>query len=430
MGILSNIGNAVGGFIGRNQSGKTVTLAAPQSNAIADMATMAKQKRVLNYKDKALSVIRQDIGNWKMARNLLLAEEPKTWLIQNLYDDVEIDGLLTSQLENRLNAALSNPFTIVDAAGKVDEVQTETFKNSKAISQIFRAILGQKMYGYNLIELQIANKTLKVTTLPRTNVVPSKGLYYEDYGEDKTIAYRTLKEYGTYILEFNSGTAGLLNKAVPHVLFKRFAQSCWSELCELYGIPPRVLKTDTQDTAMLNRAEKMMNEMAAAAWFIIDNQETFEWATSTNTNGDVYANLMAFCNNELSLLVNGAIIGQDTKNGSRSKDESAQEVLNGLVASDLVTATQDFNEIVMPALIALGFATGDVKVRFEKIEDINLLLKAVDIFQKFHTLDLEWIVKTFGVKVTGERSTIAANPDAKPPNKDAKNLSNSDYFFT
>ncbi|WP_446662918.1 phage portal protein family protein, partial [Flavobacterium psychrophilum] len=35
----------------------------------------------------------------------------------------------------------------------------------------------------------------------------------------------------------------MLNKAVSHVLFKRFAQSCWSELCEIYGIPPRVLKT-------------------------------------------------------------------------------------------------------------------------------------------------------------------------------------------
>ena len=72
-------------------------------------------------------------------------------------------------------------------------------------------------------------------------------------------------------MEFGSPrNYGLLNKAVPHALFKKFAHSCWSELCEIYGIPPRYIKTNTQDPEMLDRAEQMLRDMGSAAYFIID----------------------------------------------------------------------------------------------------------------------------------------------------------------
>jgi len=97
-----------------------------------------------------------------------------------------------------------------------------------------------------------------------------------------------MPEYGAWILEFGQpGELGLLNNCVPHVLMKRFAQSCWSELCEIYDIPPRVMKTNTHDRGMVTRAEKMMKDMGSAAWFIIDGSEEFEFAQGVSTNGDV-----------------------------------------------------------------------------------------------------------------------------------------------
>src|SRR5690606_25031665 len=122
--------------------------------------------------------------------------------------------------------------------------------------------------------------------IPRYNVVPQTGMFYPEYGDtSRGIAYRELPEFGTWILEFNSETLGLMNKLVPMALFTRFMESCWSELGEIYGIPPRVLKTNTQDATMLKRAESMMRDMGSASWFIIDETEEFEFAKGVATNG-------------------------------------------------------------------------------------------------------------------------------------------------
>ncbi|AUX17365.1 hypothetical protein AQ623_02940 [Flavobacterium columnare] len=224
-----------------------------------------------------------------------------------------------------------------------------------------------------------------------------------------------MKEYGTFILEFgNVDDLGLLNCAVPHVLFKRFAQSCWSELCEIAGIPPRVMKTDTQNTAMLRRAERMMKDMGAAAWFIIDESEKFEWAESSKANGEVYQKLMTFCNNEISMLISGAVMGQDTKNGSRSKESAMQETLQTLVDSDLSLLEQGWNNIVIPGLVNIGIIPDGLIFSYPESEDIEQLWKMTnEALGNGYDMDLEWANKTFGFKLNGLRQTTNPAPAVK-----------------
>ena len=93
-------------------------------------------------------------------------------------------------------------------------------------------------------------------------------------------------------------------------------------------------KTNTQDPVMLDSAEQMMREVGSAAWFIIDTTEEFHFAQGVNTNGDVYNNLIKFCNNEVSLLVSGAIIGQDTQYSNYSKGRANIAILDCFVDAD------------------------------------------------------------------------------------------------
>ena len=394
--------------------------------SIADMAALSNQKRVLAHVPKATARTRQDIGKWNTAQNLTTTDEPKNYLLQAIFKEVTIDALLASQIQNRLQKCLSFPYSLLNESGVEDVEQTTLLKKSAAYHQITTAIWENNLYGYSLIELQLAGQTLIATTLPRQNVVPQNGRFYPDYTEDTFIAYRTMKEYGKWILEFNSGELGLINKAVPHVLFKRFAQSCWSELCEIYGIPPRVLKTNTQDVAQLNRAEAMMRDMAAAAYFIIDNEETLEFAKDASVTGDVYSSLINLCNNELSLLITGAVIGQDTQNGSRSKDESGKEQLNELVQADLTNIAQKWNSTVIPALVAIGFLKGNPTIAYSKAEDTNVLFSRTKELLPFYNVDSDWAKKTFGVEITGEKTTAMGN-EQQPVGK--KKLADEFGFF-
>lgn len=262
--------------------------------------------------------------------------------------------------------------------------------------------------GYSLIQQDFGpERQLMVDDIPRMNVVPQSGLFFQDYSEiTGGIPYREMREYGIWILEFdrlNLGKSdfGLLNKAVPHVLMKRFAQSCWSELCEIYGIPPRYLKTNTQDTAMLNRAEQMMKDMGAAAYFIIDSTEELAFAQGVSTNGDVYKNLATFCDQQISMLVSGAIIGQDTEHGNRSKDQAAQDMLWLLVQSDMAYIKESMNTKVLPAWAKLGIVPKGSQFRFEPAEDTEQLFKFTNglIASGRYRAKPEWLAEKFGVEV-------------------------------
>ena len=380
---------------------------------LANVKTNAKApKYTASIAPKAVARTRQDIASWNRALRLTkLEDNPKWYLLQQLYDEVSLDALFTSQYENRQLKALSERIVLKKPNGDVDEEQTKLLNDAIFTNEINRHILDSKYRGVSLIELSFdADGLLQVDLIPRENLDPEGGFLYPDYSEDKKIDYRNVSEYNTWLLEFGQKkSTGLINNAIPHILFKRFAISCWSELAEINGIPPRVLKTNTQDPDALKRGERMMKDMGAAAWFIIDENESFEWAAAAVQSGDVYKNLINLCNNEISLLMTGAVIGQDTKNGSRSKDESGQEMLRTLIESDLRLVEQYWNSKVIPALVQIGVLKGELTYGYEQTEDIDQLWAMTKEILPYKNVEDEWIKNKFGIEVTGDRQQPQQN---------------------
>ena len=357
---------------------------------------------------KSISRVRKDMESWRRAlRQADSVERPRRRELMDLYADVMLDALLTSQIEQRIGRTLSAEFSLKDAADQVDEEATRLLSGAVWFPLLLRYMLESVFYGHSLVEFSAKEGDgLDVTLIPRQNVVPEEGLFLFDSTADAGIRYREMREYGTYVVEFGSPrNYGLLNKAVPHALFKKFAHSCWSELCEIYGIPPRYIKTNTQDPAMLDRAEQMLRDMGSAAYFIIDTEEEFQFASGVSTNGDVYNNLISLCNSEMSLLISGAQIGQDTKNGNRSKEEVAVKQLEKYVNSDKRLTEDYMNSIVLPALFRLGFLPDGLRFSFNSEEDTGQLWERTAQAMQYYEVDPDWIRTKFGIEVTGKRGT-------------------------
>jgi len=367
------------------------------------------KKRVLDTQKKATARTRDDIKSWKKAMQISeQPEDPKNDQLQNLWEKTMDDGLLTSQVENRQTKMFSIDWNLKNEKGDIDEVQTKKLKDAGIYRTLTKHAANALYYGYSLVELGLSKDLdgvvqVDVDLIERANVVPQNGRFYPDLTKEDFILYREMREFGTYILEFKSDERGIINKAVKHVLMKDFAQSCWAELCEIYGIPPRFMKTDTRDPEMLARAERMMTDMGAAAWFIIDEHEEFEFADGVSSSGDVYAELIKLCNNEMSMLITGAIIAQDTKNGNRSKDESAQTVLWEKVMEDVVISQDYWNRKIIPALRRMGFLTGAITLEYDIPEDLDELWKKVIALMQYADVDLEWVEEKFEIKILGKR---------------------------
>lgn len=350
---------------------------------------------------RSVSQTRKDIADWNNAKKAAFrADRPRFTLIQDLYDSIADDALLTSQINNRIQRTVAADFSLIGNGGSTDEKATEALKAIAPMPDIARAIVEATFYGYSVLELGMEGDMQKAFALPRQNIDPVNGIFYPDAYGNAAILYRDTGEYGKWLLEFGTGTPGILNKAVPHVLFKKFAQSCWSELCEIYGIPPRYIKTNTTDAEMLDRAENMLREMGAAAAFVIDTNEEFQFAQGVSTNGDVYANLIRLCNNENSLLISGAVIGQDTENGNYSKEESSIRMLDQLVDSDKRRVEAAMNFSVLPALAAIGWMPAtESKFRFAAADDTDRLWQITKELLPYKEVDNKWIKDKFGVPV-------------------------------
>lgn len=355
---------------------------------------------------KAMSRLRADIKTWKQAEIAVFnVEDPKRFLLQNLFEDAMRDALMTSQINNRKLKTLAAEYSLIDKNEKINQSASKNISKAKWFADIMNIILDSSYFGYSLLEIDVdKNKTPTIQLIPRTNVIPERGIILKDYYDTEYIDYKNAREYGTWLLDFGqTQDLGLINKAIPHVLFKRFAYSCWSELCEIYGIPPRVMKTNTADPRALEQAEQMMKEWGSAAWAIIDDTETIEFAQASTTKGEVYDGLMLFANNEMSMLISGAVVGQDTKNGSNSKEQSSQNLLHSLINADKTRVEQYMNSSVIPALANIGIIPNNLTFQFDQVENISELWNRTKEILPFKNVDDQWIKNKFGIQVTGDR---------------------------
>ena len=363
---------------------------------------------------KAISRARADIGTWKKA--LQAADSvynPRRARLYNLYSDVLLDAHLTALIELRTQFTLSTPF-VLQRNGEADDEITGLLNSKRWVMELNRHILAARFWEHSLVELDANGTEVDVILIPRNNVVPEKGLFLRSEDDTTGIKYREVREFGQYVLEFwDKNQYGLLNKAVPHVLFKRFAQACWSELCEIYAIPPRYIKTDTTNPEMLDRAEEMLRDMGAAAYFIIDTTEEFQFAKGADTNGDVYNNLITLCKNELSLLFNGAVMGQDTKHGNESKEKSSQDLFDKIIQSDKRMLETHWNTTVIPALMRSGIIPDGLTFAFQPEEDLEKLWKMTAESMPYMDINPEWVKEKFGIDIVGARANPGINPNAQ-----------------
>lgn len=359
---------------------------------------------------KQLYRTRVDISNWRNAQRAAEAIiYPSREKIISIYREIEMDAVLSSQVSNRIESSKSAPFVIKSKDGKVNEEITAKASKSPLIRKLIQYVVDARFTGHHLLEFSINGGIYDVKPIDQRYVDPSEETVRYELFSTKREKYKEMAEYGSWLVSIGQGDLGVFNKAVPHVLFKRFAQSCYSEFCEIYGIPPRIGKTNTSDQKMLDQMQKMMQETGSANWAVIDKDEDMQFVNAVQSDGSIFINLMRFCNSELSMLISGALIGQDTMHGTKGKEEVNLELLKKLIESDKREVENTFQEIYIPALIKIGYLpAGDYTFEYEAQEDKAAIWAMIKDAMQHYDIDFEQVEKEFGIKLT-KREAAAAN---------------------
>lgn len=375
---------------------------------------------------KQASQTARDMQHWRKAKQEATRIEcPKRVQLYDLVTDLLYDTHLSSQMELRRDRSLAKPFSILNQDGKPDEDTTELLNKSNAFGELLRITLETPFFGHSLIEiLPDSERGFTVSLLPRRHVVPPLGLLLLDVSSDKGIYYREDKGYGSSIIEIGyTDDLGILFDCAPATIYKRYAMASWSEFCEIYGIPPRVLKINTDDSEAMQRASVMMREMGSANWAIVDKDEDLSFASGMSDNGAIFQQLISAAKEDISLKICGATLGQDTLHGNRSKEETGIELLEAKCRSDRRMVERVMNATILPALASLGIIPDGLSFSYPQEEDREALWQRTLSVIPYYNVDEEWLRNTFGIEITDAKSPLSMLK-AKEPTK----LS-SDYDF-
>lgn len=358
---------------------------------------MAEQiaKRILF---RVLNSARKDISDFTNAIRASRQRLPKFDKLQELYIDVQLDAHLVSQLSLRRSGTLSQEFELY----LKDKPLDLTPELNSLLQQAVSLALDARFFGYSYVEF--LPQDLSLTLLDRRNFDPVNRLLYPDLSETG-IFMPKMREWGRTLLEFSSGHDGELFQTVPHVLFKRYAQSCWSEHCEIYGMPPRYIKTNTQDRELIERYEAMLSDIGSGASYILDLDDEIGFASTNATDGAVYENLIRLCSNEISLRICGGVLGQDTVNGSNAKEEAAQKLLEGLVKADKSFIEDRMNSVFLPALYSAGLVPEAARFAFLAQRDTKELFSQTMQAAAYFNIDPKWFKDNFGIEVTAAKTS-------------------------
>ncbi len=148
----------------------------------------------------------------------------------------------------------------------------------------------------------------------------------------------------------------------------------------------------------------MLRNVGSGANYVIDTDDEIGFADTNSSNGETYQGLIRLCTNELSLLINGAVLGQDTEFGSNSKEKTSAHLNSQIVLSDMVLVENTMTNTVLPALANLGIVPQGLRFKYSEQEDTSELFQQTIQAAAFFDIDPAWVKDRFGIEVTGLRS--------------------------
>ena len=101
---------------------------------------------------------------------------------------------------------------------------------------------------------------------------------------------------------------GFLLECAPCALIKRGTVADWSQFSEIFGMPLRIAKYDTNDLKTKIELKTALDESGSAMVLMIPKQADFDIKDGkvTNADGSIYSNLKDAMNDEMSVIVLGA----------------------------------------------------------------------------------------------------------------------------
>lgn len=362
---------------------------------------------------------RKELNDWQTARFALYnSERPRTYPMQEVYEDIMLDGHLTGITENR-TLRTTNKDYIFNIGGVKDDKLTELIKDQEWFELLIEQAHKSTYYGYSLLWVKDFQKgeIREIELLPRGLVIPEQKVLLYNIDADKGIDYSEIDDILLYAQFY--GHVGLLEKAAVYTILKRHSWGSWDEFEELFGIPIRIAKIASGSETVKNEVAGWLEEMGSAPYGVFPLGTEVDIKENAKTDSfQVFYKKIEALDAELSKLVLHQTM--TTENGSsKSQGNVHENTLAEVIYADEKKMLAFLNNRLIPAMRKLGYVIPEgAKIGVEKTTDPNKQI-AIDgvLIKEGYVLKKQYIEETYGVEIERMPAENKA-PDAKPPKKD------------
>ena len=186
----------------------------------------------------------------------------------------------------------------------------------------------------------------------------------------------------------------------------------WDTFGELFGMPIRIGKTISRDAKEINKVEKMLSDMGAAAWGLFPEGTEIDIKESSRGEAfNVYDKRIERANREMSKgILNQTMTIDD--GGSLSQSQVHLEVFENVVEADADFLRDVVNNSLLPFMAMHGFGVDGLAFEWDdSVEYTPAEQTAIEtmLVNGGYEIDPKYWVEKYNIPVTGRREPAPSN---------------------
>jgi hypothetical protein len=400
-----------------NAVGKTVSLNSKEGvdiNKITNLMVdvIRRQRRLW----------RKEINDWQAARYAYYQSTiPRFWPMQEVYDDIMLDGHLTAVTEDRTLRTINEDYIFTIDGIKSDEL-TAMIEDQEWFDYVLEEAHKTTFRGEAMLWIKEFEKgnIKEVEVIDRGLLVPGQKVILYDINGTNGLDVSEVDDILLYASFYSK--IGILEKAAVYTILKRHSWGSWDEFEELFGVPIRIAKVASQSETVKNEVAGWLEEMGSAPYGVFPIGTEIEIKENSKTDSfNVFYQKIQALDKELSKLVLHQTM--TTESGSSKAQGSVHEnTLGEVIKSDKKKMLSFLNKRLVPAMRKLGYAIPEkAKITIEKTKDPDNQIKIdSQLMSNGYVLKQQYVEETYGVEV--ERMPAEATPEGSKTEKpkDAK----------
>lgn len=389
---------------------------------MADREKKEQVKRILiDLVEQTKALTKQDIAKWRQAwQRAISVEWPSRLDLLAIYRDVDMDNHATGVFGQVTNEVLQKAYKIVDrTTGKEIEGLAAHLDDAQWFIDWCTLALDSWKYGYSpiqfgdfVIDATGKPKFTEVELLDREHFVPEHGVFVKHMSDHWTNGISYLEPpYSHWLMVIgNKKDLGMYNKIARHAISKKNMEGFWDKFGQIFGMPIRIGKTNSNNPKDRNDVAEMLQKMGAAAWGMFPDGTDIEIKETTRGDAyEVYDKRIERANSEMSKAVVNQTMTAD--NGSSRSQGEVHLTIQQQVVNHMATKLRIWiNDLLIPHMVLHGFK-GWEKAKFVYEDTLELTpeqqRQVEDMLLDDYEIEPSYFTEKYGVPIIGKKQKQA-----------------------